>query len=77
MRAPLLGLFYVVDMTEHDYDAGVRDGRIEAIERMQVDQNKRLDEHSDRIRAQERVVYGLIGAIALIEVLPALRGMLL
>lgn len=57
----------------NDYEAGLRDGRIEAIEQMQAHQNRRLDDHSDRLRSQERVVYGLIGAIALIEIIPAVK----
>jgi len=63
-------------MTEDAYNEGRRDGRIEAIEKMQAHQNRRLDDHSDRIRAQERVVYGLIGAIALIEIIPAVKALL-
>jgi len=63
-------------MTNDSYDEGRRDGRLDAIEQMQAQQNNRLDDHSDRIRAQERVVYGLIGAIALIEIIPAVKSLI-
>jgi len=66
-------------MTE-EYEDGLRDGKIEAIEQMQVQQNNRLDvfgrqfEKCDaRLRLQEKVVWGLIGAIALVQFLPVFK----
>lgn len=62
------------------YEDGLRDGKIEALEKMQSHQNQRLDvfgkqfEKCDaRLRLQEKVVWGLIGAIALVQFLPELK----
>ena len=69
-------------MTE-EYEDGLRDGKIEAIEKMQAHQNERLDvfgkqfEKCDaRLRLQEKVVWGLIGAIALVQFLPEIKVLL-
>ena len=64
------------NMTEQDYDEGRRDGRIEALEKMQANHNRRLEDHSRRIMAQERIVWALVGAIALIELIPAIKSLL-
>lgn len=61
---------------EHTYEEGLRDGRIAALEHMQHSQNSRLDKHESRISIQERITYGLLGAIALLEVIPLLRDVL-
>ncbi len=70
-------------MVDEAYEDGLRDGKIEAIEQMQVHQNGRLDtfakqfEKCDaRLRLQEKVVWGLIGAIALVQFLPELKKVL-
>jgi len=52
------------------YEDGVRDGQINAIEKMLSDHKGRLDNHSMRLRILERVVWGMLGAIALLEILP-------
>ena len=66
-------------MTE-DYTDGLRDGKIEALEHMQAHQNTRLEaftkqfEKCDaRLRLQEKVVWGLIGAITLVQFLPEIK----
>ena len=63
-----------------EYREGLQDGKIEAIEQMQSIQNSRLDvfgkqfEKCDaRLRLQEKVVWGLIGAIFLVQFLPELK----
>ena len=64
-------------MTASDeYELGLRDGRLKAIETMQSYQNDRLDHHERRLQTAERIVYGLIGAIALIEIFPVLKAAL-
>ena len=60
-------------MTDNDYETGLRDGKISSLEKMQSNQNVRLDHHERRLIAAERIIYGLIGAIALIEFLPMLK----
>ena len=61
-------------MSDHDYEAGLRDGKIEALEKMLCSHRERLDHHETRLRAAERILYGLIGAMALIEFVPAIKG---
>ncbi len=56
------------------YEQGVIEGKIEAIEDMQIAQNMRLKDHSRRISAIERVVYALTGIIVFIEFTPELRN---
>jgi len=70
-------------MAVNTYEDGIRDGRIQAIEAMQVHQNKRLDNFATqfekcdaRLRLQEKVVWGLIGAIALVGFLPDIKSLL-
>ena len=53
--------------TDHDYAAGLRDGKLEAMEAMQKTQNTRLDKHEGRLSQLERVMWGFFGIIALIE----------
>jgi len=60
----------------NSYEEGRRDGRIEALEHMQLSQGLRLDHHERRLQVMERITYGLIGAIALAEFLPAIRAIL-
>lgn len=59
-----------------DYEAGRRDGRIEALEQVQQSHAEKIDGLEKSLRIQERVVYGLIGAIGLIQMLPELKGIL-
>ena len=63
-------------MTDHDYDAGVRDGHIKAILETQRRHEDRLDKHESRLLIAERVLYLIIGAISLIELLPSIKAML-
>ena len=53
-----------------DYENGMRDGKIEALEAMQSLQNDRLDSHSLRLISLEKAGYILLGAIAASEFLP-------
>jgi hypothetical protein len=63
-------------MTEHSYEEGLRDGRIDALERMVSHHNDRLDHHERRLQMIERIIYAMVGALALVELLPALKGIL-
>jgi hypothetical protein len=58
------------------YADGLRDGQLKAIEDMQAKQNARLDDHSKRITAVERVAWILVGVVGLIQFSPAVRGFL-
>lgn len=60
----------------HGYEEGVRDGKIQALERMVANHEKRFDIHEGRLRIMERMLYGLIGALALIEFMPAIGSLL-
>ena len=59
-----------------EYNEGVRDGRITSLESTLQNQNRRIDDITNSLKTIERIVYGLIGAIALIEIVPALKMML-
>lgn len=58
---------------EKNYEDGLREGRLLSIEHTQREHGRRLDEHARRITAQERITYALLGAITLIQVLPAIQ----
>ena len=58
------------------YDEGRRDGRIESLEVTVQNQHRRIEDITASLRTVERIIYGLIGAIALIELVPALKTML-
>ena len=53
------------------YEDGLRDGRIEALEHVAHKVVQRLDVHSDRIRALERICWGLAGILAFVNLWPA------
>lgn len=59
-------------MEEDAYQVGLRDGRLAALERLHVETEKRLDHHDKRLHMQERITFGLLGAVALIEFMPAI-----
>jgi len=57
-----------------DYETGLRDGRLDAIEDNQKQHSSRLDKHELRLQTQERITYAILGAIALIEFLPLIKA---
>ena len=65
-------------MSSKTYEEGVKEGKVEgkleAIEDMQVRQNERLDGHNKRISNLERLGYILLGAVAIIEFLPHIQS---
>lgn len=65
-----------ISLQDPDYEAGLRDGRIEALNQVLQHHNERLDKHERRLILQERVTFGLLGAIALLEFLPILQKLL-
>jgi hypothetical protein len=58
------------------YEDGVLEGRVNAHEAMLTDHKGRLDNHADRLRIMERVLYIVIGAMALVEFAPKLQQFL-
>lgn len=63
-------------MADHDYSAGLRDGKIEAIEKMQAEQNDRLNKHDSRISALEKFAWLALGMVLLIQFAPLLTSFL-
>lgn len=63
-------------MNNEDYEAGRRDGRIESLEKMLLNHTIRIDGLERSLRIQEKVVYGLIGAIGLIQLLPKIKELI-
>ncbi len=59
-----------------NYEDGLREGRLRSMEGMIETHSSRLDRHESRLTAQERITYALLGAIALIELLPTIKVML-
>lgn len=60
-------------MNDKTYDDGKRDGQINAIEAMVQDHKGRLDNHSNRLRILERIVWVVTGGIFLMKVLPDMK----
>jgi len=58
----------------HTYEDGLREGRLRGIEETIQNHGSRLDRHDSRLTAQERITYALLGAIALIEILPTIQN---
>jgi len=56
-------------MTEKDYAEGVRDTRLDS-------QDKRLNDIASRVNILEKLGFMLVGAFALIEVIPAIKAVL-
>lgn len=63
-------------MTEKTYEDGVREGRIKGIEETVNHHDARLNSVEKRLTGQERISYALLGAIGLMQVLPAIQGLL-
>ena len=60
-------------MNTHDYDEGKRDGKIESLEKMQAQQNQRLDKHENRISALEKYGWVVLGAVFIIQAFPIIK----
>lgn len=58
---------------QSDYSRGLRDGELRALEGSVGQLQLQVERHDTRITAQERITYALLGIIAFIEFLPALR----
>ena len=60
---------------QQSYEDGVREGRMRALEAAQLRVHERMDGHEKRLTAQERITYSLLGALALLQIWPALQAM--
>ena len=58
-------------MSEHgpEYEQGLRDGRLKSLEEI-------VKELSSDVRTLKAAIWALYGALALVNLLPALRGMI-
>ena len=59
-------------MADHDYEAGLRDGKIQALEDITASQSDRLDKHDGRISNLERATYAVLGIVVFVQTYPAL-----
>jgi hypothetical protein len=56
------------------YRRGLLEGRLSALEDRQQRSEIVQKEHAQRLTAQERITYSLLGALALIQVWPIIQG---
>ena len=73
-----LGAFFIrlgaaVAVNQTSYEDGLREGRLRGIEETVVKHGDRLDKFEIRLTSQERISYALLGAVALLNILPILR----
>lgn len=61
---------------EEGKQEGLTEGRLLAVEHILSNHAQRLDDVEKRLFTQERVGYTLLGAIALVQFAPTLRGFL-
>ena len=59
------------------YEDGLRDGRLERLVGQMDDHQGRLNNHSQRLSRIEKVMYGLIGVVAFINIWPVIKVTLL
>lgn len=60
-------------MEERNYADGLRDGEIKALQEIMAKHQQRLDDHSNRLRIIERIIWAMAGIIAFIQFLPYLQ----
>jgi hypothetical protein len=58
---------------DQQYANGLRDGILTSLAGRQDSTDKRLDDHEVRIRLSERVQFGLLGAVFLMQVMPLIK----
>lgn len=56
-----------------DYDEGLRDGRLRAIEAQQSKHTEKFDDHESRLILIERIIYGMAGVLFLSAIWPKLE----
>jgi len=63
-------------MADERYEEGLREGRLRGIEETVVKHGQRLDKFDLRLTSQERISYALLGAVALLNILPMIKAVL-
>ena len=63
-------------MDNHEYEDGVRDGKIATLEQVLKNHESRMDSHERRLNLLEKTSFALFGAIALAEFLPSLKNLI-
>lgn len=58
------------------YEEGLAEGRLRGIEETVTVHGVRLDEHEKRLIAHDRLQWALMGALALMQIIPLLQGLL-
>jgi hypothetical protein len=67
-------------MAEHDYEAGLRDGKLDSLEKTVKEHKIETKTEFERLwsiqKSQERVIWMMIGAFGLMQFLPKLQALL-
>jgi len=63
-------------MSEKTYEDGLLEGRIGGLEQMQIDTKGRLDNHAQRLRIMERVIWAMFGIGVFVNFWPKIQVML-
>lgn len=63
-------------MADERYLEGLREGRLRGIEETVVKHGERLDKFDLRLTSQERISYAVLGAVALLNILPLIKAVL-
>ena len=59
-----------------DYRRGLIEGRLSALEDRYTKTEGRVDNHEQRLSAQERVMWGVLGAFIFMQVWPTIKAVL-
>lgn len=59
-----------------DYNEGLRDGRLSALENAVGKHGDRFDNHERRLVLIERIIYGMVGILFLSQIWPSIVGLL-
>lgn len=63
-------------MADERYMEGLMEGRLRGIEETVVKHGERLDKFDLRLNSQERISYALLGAVALLNIMPMIKAVL-
>jgi hypothetical protein len=61
---------------QKNYQDGLREGKLLTLEHTQREHGKAIAELSRRMTAQERITWALLGAIALMEIMPKIQNVI-
>lgn len=63
-------------MTDNDYESGLRDGRIKALEEMINHHDNRISNIESSVKLLEKVAYSVLGAVSIITIIPEIKLLL-